>query len=62
MGIATIRDIKKELKYQILIFLKNIYIMPLTHLTGKFIKSNYGHLRKKLINFLPFISVDFFTN
>jgi hypothetical protein len=34
MGIATIRDIKKELKYQILIFFKNIYIVPLTHLMG----------------------------
>ena len=34
IGIATIRDIKKELRYQILIFLKNIYIVPLTHLTG----------------------------
>ena len=34
IGIATIRDIKKELKYQILIFFKNIYIMPITHLTG----------------------------
>ena len=34
IGIATIRDIKKELKYQILIFFKNIYIVPITHLTG----------------------------
>ena len=34
MGIATIRDIKKELKYQILIFFKNIYNVPITHLTG----------------------------
>ena len=34
MGIATIRDIKKELRYQILIFFKNIYIVPITHLTG----------------------------
>jgi hypothetical protein len=34
MGIATIKDIKKELKYQILNFLKYIYIVPITHLTG----------------------------
>ena len=34
IGIATIRDIQKELKYQILIFFKNIYIVPISHLMG----------------------------
>ena len=34
MGIATIRDIKKELKYQILNFFNNIYNVPITHLMG----------------------------